>query len=76
MSELIIRFIFFTLIVVYCFYSVRRFERIFVKSGKLQDKINENTVKAFSQILTIIEESNRRITELGKNKIMNYGSRN
>jgi len=76
MSELIICFIFFMLIVVYCFYSVRRLERIFVKSEKLQDKINENTVKAFSQILTIIEESNRRITELGKNKIMNYGSRN
>ena len=72
MSELIIRFIFFTLIVVYCFYSVRRFERIFVK----YEKLNENTVKAFSQILTIVEESNRRITELEKNKIMNYGSRN
>lgn len=76
MSEIIICFIFFALIVVYCNYRIIRLEKTYIESENLQDRINENTVKVLRQYETIANNLHQRITDLEKNKIMNYGSRN
>lgn len=83
MSEIIICFIFFILIIVYCNYRIIRLERIFIKSEKLQNVINKTAIesltqaaKASMQYETIANNLHQRITDLEKNKLMNYGSRN
>jgi len=76
MSEIIICFIFFILITIYCNYRIIQLERILNENDNLQNKINENTVKVLRQYETIANNLHQRITDLEKNKLMNYGSRN
>jgi len=69
MSEIIICFIFFALIVVYCNYRIIRLENKLNENDNLQNRINEITVKALQQYETIAKDLQQRITDLEKIKL-------